>query len=48
MLQNLKVVSKDQCGEMQEVAPHLIKMMFKKWPGKNGSKRILSMKSGIC
>ena len=43
-----KIVSKGQCGEMQEVAPHLIKMMFKKWPGKNGSKRILSMKSGIC
>ena len=43
-----KIVSKGKCGEMQEVAPHLIKMMFKKWPGKNGSKRILSMKSGIC
>ena len=43
-----KIVSKGQCGEMQEVAPHLIKMMFKKWPGKNGSKRILSMKSRIC
>ena len=43
-----KIVSKGQCGEMQEVAPHLIKMRFKKWPGKNGSKRILSMKSGIC
>ena len=43
-----KIISKGKCGEMQEVAPHLIKMMFKKWPGKNGSKRILSMKSGIC
>ena len=43
-----KIVSKGKCGEMQEVAPDLIKMMFKKWPGKNGSKRIISMKSGIC
>tara|TARA_B100000989_G_C19469160_1_gene439833 strand:+ start:76 stop:687 length:612 start_codon:yes stop_codon:yes gene_type:complete len=43
-----KIVSRGKCGEMQEVAPDLIKMMFKKWPGKNGTKRILSLKSGIC
>ena len=43
-----KIVSRGKCGEMQEVAPHLIKMMFKKWPGKNGTKRIMSLKSGIC
>ena len=43
-----KIVSKGKCGEMQEVAPDLIKMMFKKWPGKNGTKQIMSLKSGIC
>ena len=31
-----KIVSKGQCGEMQEVAPHLIKMMFKKYGWKLG------------
>ena len=43
-----RIVSKGKCGEMQQVAPHLIKMFFKKWPGKNGNKKILSMKSGVC
>ena len=43
-----KIVSKGRCGELQAVAPDLIKMMFKKWPGKNGSKLILSPKSGVC
>jgi len=43
-----KIVSKGKCGEMQEVAPDIIKMLFKKWPGKNGAKRIMSLKSGIC
>jgi hypothetical protein len=43
-----RIVSKGKCGEMQQVAPHLIKMLFKKWPGKNGNKKILSMKSGVC
>ena len=43
-----KIVSKGKCGEMQEVALDLIKMMFKKWPGKNGTKQIMSLKSGIC
>lgn len=43
-----RIVSKGACGEMQQVAPHLIKMFFKKWPGKNGNKKILSMKSGVC
>ena len=43
-----KIVSKGKCGEIQSVAKHLIKMLFKKWPGKNGSKNVLSAASGIC
>ena len=43
-----KIVSKGKCGEIQSVAKDLIKMLFKKWPGKNGSKNVLSAASGIC
>ena len=35
-----KIVSKGKCGEMQSVSKELISMIFKKWPGKNGSKKV--------
>jgi len=35
-----KIVSKGKCGEMQSVSKELISMIFKKWPGKNGTKKV--------
>lgn len=43
-----KIVSKGKCGEIQRVSKNLIKMLFKKWPGKNGSKNVLSAAGGVC
>jgi hypothetical protein len=35
-----KIVSKGKCGEIQSISKELISMMFKKWPGKNGTKKV--------
>lgn len=44
-----KIVSKGRCGEIQAVGPDLLKMLFKKFPGKSGkNKTVMSGKSGIC
>ena len=44
-----KIVSKGKCGEIQAVGADLLKMLFKKFPGKSGkSKNVFSAASGIC